>query len=369
VKIGVMLRHIDQHGGGVLGYTHELMRELPRLDCETEYFYLLPGEAQRSELPRYENVQEVVVELNGRLLWDQVAVARAERRYGFDLLFNPKYALPLTARCKTVFVCHGLDWYVMPWGSKLGDRLSHRYLIPRYAAKADGIIAVSDTTQQHLIQYLHVAPDKIRRVYHGVNANFNEPVDAQSLATVRDRYRLPQRFYLYVGQIYPPKNFARLLRAYSKVGPQAGVHLVVAGEHRWLCGEDLALIDRLNIREWVCQPGWIGYDELPAFYRLSEALVLPSLYESFGIPLLEAMAIGCPVVTSGRYGTAEVAAEAGVLVDPEDVGSIADGMRSIVTDAAVRERCVQAGRRRVGEFSWHKCATETREFLHEVADA
>lgn len=369
MRIGVMLRHVGQHGGGVLGYTQQLMRQLPAVDPGTEYFFLLADESHRGSLGRHENVREVVIGPKNKLLWDQVAVARAQRQHGFDIVFNPKYSLPFNVRCKTVFVCHGLDWYVMPWGSKLVDRLSHRYLIPRYAAKADGIIAVSDTPQRHLIQYLHVPPDKIRRIYLGVNPAFAEPVSDETRASVRQRFGLPERFFLYVGQIYPPKNFGRLLRAYARVGPAAGVHLVVAGEHRWLCGDDLALIDSLKIRDWVCQPGWVGHDDLPAFYRLSEALLLPSLYEACPSPLLEAMSAGCPFVTANRHGTAELAGDAGLLVDPEDVDSIASGMRRIATDVPFRERCVQAGYRRVAEFSWRKCASETREFLHEVASS
>jgi glycosyltransferase involved in cell wall biosynthesis len=366
-RIGVMLRHIDQHGGGVLGYTHNLLRELPLLDPDTEYFYLIPDKRYRTRIGDNENVREIVVESRSRLTWDQLAVRRAERRYGFDLLFNPKYSLPLSARCKTVFVCHGLDWYVMPWGSKFTDRLSHRYLMPRYASKADGIIAVSNTTREHLIQYLNVSPEKIRSIYHGFDSTFGEPIPHDALSATRQKYQLPERYFLYVGQIYPPKNFGRLLRAYREVGPEAGIHLVVAGEHRWLSGEDLALVSRLKLSDWVHETGWIGRDELPAFYRLSQALLLPSLYESFGLPLLEAMASGCPIVTSARYGTAEIAADAAVLVDPKDVSSIEHGIRQIVVDSDIRERCIRAGYRRVAEFSWKKCASEARDFLHEVA--
>jgi glycosyltransferase involved in cell wall biosynthesis len=367
VRIGVMLRHVDQHGGGVLGYTRELMRRLPLADPDTEYVYLYPDEAHLGMLGVPDNVREVVVKAPGKLLWDQVAMPRMARRYEFDLLFNPKYSLPLGTRCKTTFVCHGLDWYVMPWGSKLADRLSHRYLVPRYAAKADVIIAVSDTTARHLVEYLGVSPEKVRRVYHGFDPIFLEPVQEASLCAVRSKYRLPRRFFLYVGQIYPPKNFGRLLRAFREVGPDSGVDLVVAGEHRWLSKEDLALIDTLGLNDRVHQTGWIEHNELPAFYRLCEALLLPSLYESFGLPILEAIASGCPVVTSSRYGTEEVAGGAAVLVDPEDVGSIADGMRRLLVDPEERRRCIDAGHHRVLDFSWEKCASETRNALHDAA--
>ena len=367
MKIGVMLRHLGQHGGGVLGYTFNLLDQLPRVDPGNEYFFLVPEEGDAKRWTHLENVSEIVVGGGNKLLWDQFKVPRAHRRHRFDLLFNPKYSLPLSIDCKTVFVCHGLDWYVMPWGSKLVDRLSHKYLIPRYARRADGIIAVSDTPAKHLQEFLGVPAEKVRRIYLGVNPAFAEPVPEDTLRSIRDKYSLPERFFLYVGQIYPPKNFGRLLKAYAKVGPKAGVHLVVAGEHRWLCGEDLDLVRSLGIEDWVVQPGWIGHEELPAFYRLSHGLLLPSLYEACPSPLLEAMASGCPFVTADRYGTAELAGPAGFLVNPEDVEDIARGMQQMATDEAARARSIEAGYGRVAEFSWRKCAEETRDFLAQVA--
>jgi glycosyltransferase involved in cell wall biosynthesis len=367
MKVGVMLRHLGQHGGGVLGYTFNLLDHLPRIDPENEYFFLVPEAGDARRWAHLANVNEIVVGGGNKLAWDQLKVPRAHRRHHFDVLFNPKYSLPLSIDCRTVFVCHGLDWYVMPWGSKLADRLSHKYLIPRYARKANGIIAVSDTAAKHLQQFLGVPADKVRRIYLGVNPAFATPPAEGDLRRIRAKYSLPERFFLYVGQIYPPKNFGRLLKAYAKVGPQAGIRLVVAGEHRWLCGDDLDLVRSLGIEDWVIQPGWIGHEDLPTLYRLSHGLLLPSLYEACPSPILEAMASGSPFVTANRYGTAELAGPAGILVNPEDVDDIARGMRQMATDETAQARSIEAGYNRVAEFSWQKCAEETRDFLVDVA--
>jgi glycosyltransferase involved in cell wall biosynthesis len=309
------------------------------------------------------NVRELAVPMPSRLGWDQLAVRYMGKREKFDLIFNPKYSVPLLAECPTVFVCHGLDWYVMPWASRFHDRLSHRYLIPRYAGKAGAIIAVSDSARQHLIDYMGVNEEKITRVYLGVNETFLRPLDAGTLEMVRHKYLIPERFFLYVGQIYPPKNFGNLLRAYAQVGPQLGVPLVVAGTHTWLCDKDLELILELGLESWIVQPGWIDHDALHTFYALAEALLMPSLYEACPSPLLEAMAAGCPIVTSNRYGCQEIAGDAAVLVDPEDVSSIAQGIQRIVTEPDTRERVVQAGHERIKAFSWEKCARETLAVL------
>ena len=236
-----------------------------------------------------------------------------EKREDLDLIYNPKYSLPLTAKCKTVFTCRGLDWYVMPWGSKWIDRMNHKHLIPRYAKKADAIIAVSETTRQHVIKYLSVGEEKVHTVYHGIGETFGDPISQERLAEIKRTYSLPDRFFLYCGQIYPPKNFGRLLQAYTKVGPKLNISLVVAGQHTWLCENELALVDQLDLDQWIHRPGWIERDALPGFYALAEALVMPSLYEGFGNPILEAMACSCPIVTSNRYATAEVADNATIL--------------------------------------------------------
>lgn len=368
MRIGIMLRHLGQHGGGVLVYTENLLRRLLAMDTEHE-FVLLYQDA--SKLGSYHDgngarVRELVLGKSPTLVWDQWAAWQASRKEHLDVIFNTKYSVPLMAATRSVFVCHGLDWYVMPWGSRLLDRANHRYLMPRYTRKADAIIAVSETARQHMIEYLGADESRVFTVYHGVDEAFGQPVAEDQLSEVKARYGLPDRFLLYCGQIYPPKNFGRLIQAYARVGPRQGISLVVAGTHTWLCEDEIALIDRLGIGEWVLRPGWIGREELPAFYRLAEGLLLPSLYESFGTPILEAMSSGCPVVTSNRYGTAEIAGDAAILVDPEDVDSIADGMEQVVTDEELRLRLVDAGRRRAGNFSWQKCARQTLNVLERL---
>lgn len=368
MRIGIMLRHVDQHGGGVKVYTNNLLERLLKLPGDHE-FVLMYREARHlgrhGHLP---NVHETATEVSKRLLWDQLAVRRLARRHRVDLIFNPKYSLPLYSRVPGVFVCHGLDWYVMPWGSPVLDRVSHSLLVPRYARQAAGIIAVSDTTREHVIRFWDIDPEKVRTVYHGVADHFLRPASEDLLAAVRRRYRLPERFLLYVGQIYPAKNFAGLLRAYAKAGPREGIPLVIAGAiSRNSQAQQLAVIDELGIERWVVRTGWVDHEVLPGFYALAAGLLLPSLYESVGIPVIEAMAMGCPVVTADRYGTRDVAGNAAILVDPEDIDSIAGGITKLLSDETLRQRLIATGRERAQFFSWDRCARETLDFLHMVA--
>jgi glycosyltransferase involved in cell wall biosynthesis len=362
-----MLRHYDQHGGGVKVYTQRLLRALLDLQSEHEFVFLYRNPVLVGTYGSERSVTEVALPARSVLSWDQVSVPAAVRRHGIDLLYNPKYSIPLTASCPSVWVCHGLDWYVMPWGSRLVDRLSHRFLVPRYAARADAIIAVSEVTRQHVMQYLPVPAERVVTVYSGVDDVFRQPLNEDRLRQIRAKYSLPERFLLYAGAVYPPKNFARLVQAYARVGPARGIPLVIAGgENRFLSEDELKEPERLGIAEWVRWPGWVEQEELAAFYALSEALLLPSLFESCGLPVLEAMATGCPVVTADRYGTKELAEGAAILVDPESVESIATGIHRVLDDAGLRRELVAAGRERSRGFRWRRCATETLSVLERV---
>jgi glycosyltransferase involved in cell wall biosynthesis len=368
VRIGVMLRHYDQHMGGVRVYTRRLLAALLELRSGHEFVFLYRDPSLVGSYAGEAQVEEVALPARTFLGWDQVAVPRAVRRHRIDVLFNPKYSIPLRAPCPSVWVCHGLDWYVMPWASRFVDRLSHRFLVPRYAARAAAIVAVSEVTRQHVMQFLPVRPDRVFTVYSGVDDVFRRPADPDRLRAVRAKHALPERFLLYAGAIYPPKNFARLVRAYAAVGPERGIPLVIAGgENRFLSEHELQEPERLGIADWVRRPGWVDQEELAAFYSLADALLLPSLFESCGLPVLEAMAAGCPVVTADRYGTKELAAGAAVLVDPEDVDSIASGIRRVLDDADLRHALIAAGRERSSRFQWHRCAAETLQVLERSA--
>jgi glycosyltransferase involved in cell wall biosynthesis len=362
-----MLRHYDQHRGGVRVYTHRLLSALLELRSGHEFVFLYRNPALVGTYAAYPEVEETAVAGRSSLGWDQLAVPRAVRRHRVDVLYNPKYSIPLRAPCPSVWVCHGLDWYVMPWASRFVDRLSHRFLVPRYAARAGAIIAVSEVTRQHVLQYLPAPAERVPVVYSGVDDVFRRPGEPGRLQAIRAKYALPERFLLYAGAIYPPKNYTRLIRAYARVGPERGIPLVIAGgENRFLSEGELREPETLGIGAWVRRPGWVEQEELAAFYAMAEALLLPSLFESCGLPVLEAMAAGCPVVTADRYGTKELAEGAAVLVDPEDVDAIASGIRRILDDASLRERMIAAGRERSRSFTWERCARDTLAVLERV---
>ena len=246
--------------------------------------------------------------------------------------------------------------------------MSHRFLVPRYARRASAVVAVSEVTREHLMEFLKLSPERITTVYTGIDSAFQAQWDPAALQAVRTRYGLPQRYVLYAGAVYPPKNFTRLVQAYARVGPRLGVSLVIAGgTNRFLSEHELEEPARLKLGDWVKWAGWVDSQTLPAFYQMAQALLLPSLFESFGLPILEAMASNCPVVTSNRYGAKEIAQDAAVLVDPESVEAIAEGIERVLTQPELREALKRKGSARAATFTWERCAGQTLGVLERIA--
>jgi glycosyltransferase involved in cell wall biosynthesis/LmbE family N-acetylglucosaminyl deacetylase len=366
LRIGIMLRHWEQHGG-VTVYAQQLTRALAELSSQ-HTFVLIYRNPQLIGTCAGPNVEEIALPAGSILWWDQVRVPRAVREHRIDVLFNPKYSVPLSVDCPTAWVCHGLDWYVMPEASPWLDRLSHRFLVPRYANKADAVIAVSEVTGRHLQHYLNLPRDRIHTIYPGIAPAFSKEIHQEELDSVRKQLNLPPKYVVYSGAIYPPKNFTRLVRAYARVGPALGVSLVIAGgENRYLSAHELQEPERLNLGDWVRRLGWVDNAILPAVYAMASALLLPSLFESVGLPILEAMAIGCPVLTSNRHGTKEISGNAAALVDPESEDDIASGLQGLLENEEYRAQLSAAGRKHAEQFRWDSAAREVLNVLERIA--
>lgn len=368
MRIGVMLRHLGEHGGGVDIYTRRLLAEMLRLPGSNEFVFLYRKPEQAGAFGAHANLRELVLDAPSKLFWDQVTVPATVRRERIDLLFNAKYSLPLLSPKPGVFVIHGMDWYEMPWGSKWQDRLSHRFLVPRYVAKAASVICVSESVRRQLIELFGTAPEKVSTVYYGVDQDFFEEDPPGAEAALRARFDLPGPYFLFVGQIYPPKNMRRVLEAYAKVGPARGIHLAIAGEHRWLCEQEMERMQAPDLARWVRLCGWSDRPTLRALYRGATALLFPSLYEGFGLPIVEAMASGCPVITSNVWSMKELAEGAALLVEPIETAAIEAAMVRIAGDEGLRQDLIARGRERVRSFSWHRCAVETMRVLETAVE-
>jgi len=316
---------------------------------------------------RFKNAKEVVLKAPSKLLWDQVTVPRFVRARRVDLLFNPKASVPLGAPCKTVLVLHGADWFMVPESYSLHYRMYHRIAATLYARKADAIIMASEDAARRMQDFVGSARGKTVGIHHGVSEEFRTIEDRRYLEEVGRKYNLPERFILYVGQIYPMKNVAGIIRAFDRLRGAIPHKLVIAGAPSWKAESELAPIRELGLGGDVLLTGWLPDADLPAFYNLADVLLFPSLYEGFGIPLVEAMACGCPVVTSTAGACPEVVGDAAVTVDPKDIEAIAAATQSVLSDPARARDLAARGFRRARMFSWDTAARRTLEVFERVA--
>ncbi len=310
-------------------------------------------------------------------LWTHLRLSAEMAARPPEVLFVPAHVLPLVHPRRSVVTVHDLGYLFHPEAHRPADR---RYLdgSTRWNARqATLVIADSAATQRDLVRAYGVDERKVRVIYLGRDERLRRVGEAGQLAAVRNRYGLGERYLLYVGTLQPRKNLARIVAAFARIAGDpalAGVQLVLAGKLGWLYDDLFAEVRRLGLEQRVRFPGYIADEDLPALLSAAMAFVFPSLYEGFGIPVLEAGACGVPVITSNTSSLPEVAGDpaagaegaAALLVDPTDVDAIAAAMYRLATDDALCAELSRRGLENVKRFSWDKCARETLAVLLEA---
>ena len=300
-------------------------------------------------------------------LWTHLRLSWEMARQPPDVLFVPAHVLPLVHPHPSVVTVHDLGYLYYPRAHRLLDRL-YLDLSTRYNARAASrIIAISQATKDDLVQHYGTEPDKITVIHSGCDETMQPVEDEAIVERVKARYGIPGDYVLHVGTLQPRKNLGRLLEAYALARKQAKRGetpcLVIAGSKGWLYDQIFQKVKRLGLEAEVIFPGYVSQDDLPALLSGARLFVFPSLYEGFGLPVLEAMACGTPVLCSNVSSLPEVAGDAALLVDPLDVKSMAEAMNRLLQDEGLRSQLVERGYRRVRQFSWERCARETLAVL------
>ena len=345
----------------------------------------LPGEGRGDEIPPFlagkgaggsgEFAGKGNVEIRAipfPRLWTHVRLSAEMFVRPPDVLFVPAHVLPLIHPRRCVVTVHDLGYLRYPEAHRPADRLYLDWSTRWNARQAAAVLADSQATKDDLVRAYGIDPGKIRIVYLGRDEALGPVRDVHELARVRERYGIAGRYLVYVGTLQPRKNLARVIQAFGRLAGDpslADVQLVLAGKRGWLYDDLFAQVARLGLADRVLFPGYVADADLPTLLSGALAFVFPSLYEGFGIPVLEAGACEVPVITSNTSSLPEVAGDAALLVDPHDVDAIAEAMYRLVTDPALRAELIRRGRENVKRFSWEKCARETLAVLEEVGRA
>jgi glycosyltransferase involved in cell wall biosynthesis len=382
LRIGLMLRGVDEYDGAGV-YIRQLCDALFQLDRVNQYVVFYMRESQLGRYAQVPNVQERVVKAPGKLLWDQVFVPRAARREQLDVLFHHKFSIPLLSPCPAVVQQRGTEYWTFPeYYTRFSDRLNRLYnmaTIPLFCRRAARVLTNSDSLADELESLAGVPREKMATVYAAADDRFRRITDRTILERVRARYGLPSgEFFLMVVKGYarieyagkalcPRKNVEGALTAYAQVKAAVpdcpSMVILGAGVAERLTPD---VLRRYVDPESVKIPGLIDHADMPAMYSLAGALLFPSYYESFGIPLVEAMACGCPVITSSAPACPEVVGDAAVIVHPDDVAGLAAAMIRLLRDPGLSADLRARGLRRARDFSWTESA---RRLLAELERA
>ena len=343
---------------GVHQYIHHLLRYLGQADEGLRYTVLLgqgvlpPDGALPVLRSRWPTGRAAV-----RVVWEQAVQPWTLHQIGADLVHGPVFVGPLFSPCPSVVTIHDLSFIRFPALFRPANRLYLTVLTRLAARRARRLIAVSAHTAEEAARLLGVPLARIDVVYHGVDPAFC-PLPASEVAAFRQRQGLPERFVLFVGTLEPRKNLVRLVEAFARI--RAGrVGLVLAGGKGWLYDELFASVEALGLTKEVIFPGYVTNEELPLWYNAATALAYPSVYEGFGLPVLEAQACGTPVLTSNVSSLPEAAGDAALTVDPYDVEALAAGLHRLLADEPLRLQLRERGLAHARQFSWPRTAQET----------
>ena len=300
-------------------------------------------------------------------MWTHLRLSWEMFRFPPDVLFVPAHVLPLIRPRRTVVTVHDLGYVKFPEAHPVRQRAYLALSTWWNVRVASHVVADSKATRADIITRYRVDPGKVTVVYPGVNEALNPVKDREQIEVAKTRYGIDGRYFLYLGRLQPRKNLSALVTSFNELLPElaSDFRLVLAGKVGWMTETLFSQITGLGLENRVILPGYVADTDKAALLSGAEAFLFPSLYEGFGLPVLEAQSCGCPVMTSTTSSLPEVAGDSALLVDPADGRAITGAMRRLATDSELRRALSAAGQRNVCRFSW---ASSAQELLRIIGD-
>ena len=371
MKIGIDATALPPQPVGAGNYIIQLVRSLAEVDTNDEIVVFVQERRQPLfNLTSLSNITwEIVSDKNPayRMVWEQITLPRIIQLAGVDLLHSLHYTRPANLPCASVVTIHDMTFFLYP---ELHTHVK-RFFFPRAirssVRRADALIAISESTRQDSIRILGIPPEKIHTVLLGVTEEFRIITDHDLLSEIRKRYNLPELFILYVGLVEPRKNLPMLIDAFKKfVDAGYQYDLVIVGRFGWMYERVLRRIEELGLHHQVHFTGYVPQQDLPMVYNLASVSVYPTRYEGFGLPALESMACGTPVITTAISSLPEIVGDAGILIPSGDESALIHAMIEVLNNATLHQQLSIEGLKRAKQFTWQRTARETMKVYQTV---
>jgi glycosyltransferase involved in cell wall biosynthesis len=366
LHIGIDLTGLWREATGIFVAASRLANELLRIDIENNYTLFFSGEVHKDFRELSSNARARVIPTRGEFVTKQVMMGALCNMLRLDVIHFPSFPPPFAYSRPFVWTLHDATPWLYPETMDLKGRLYFQWIGGHAARNSRFLVTDSEDAKGKIEDALGLPPHKVRVVHLGVDDRFKKIVDPELLESVRAQYRLPQKFLLAVGTREPRKNLPALIRAYRRIrdAGETKLGLVIVGRPGW---KSEVVDNDIESDGQIVFTGFVPPTDLVALYSLAEIFVLPSLYEGFGLPPLEAMACGCPAIVSDRGSLPEVVGDAAVLIDPENQDSIVAAIRTLEDNQELRRDLSRRGLERAKKFSWNAAAAKTLNLYREVA--
>jgi glycosyltransferase involved in cell wall biosynthesis len=367
MKIAIDIRDAAHEKTGKGWYVYNLVKEIIRLDKTNQY--LLYGNGKN---PFKEHPNVTYKKIDSKSIKWHFLVLKDIKKQEVELFFAPSsFIIPafVSKTIKTVITVHDLVSYLFPANHNLKAVIIERLTLRRALKKAGSVFVVSENTKRDLLKKFNYPENQVHITYCAASEFFKEKVSAEELEEFRKKMKYPNNFILAVGTLEPRKNLSTLIRSFATIKKWFPEYkLIIAGKKGWKYKQIQETLAKYSLENEVIFPGYLKDDELRKTYKLAKVFVFPSLYEGFGIPPLEAMASGCPVVSSNVASLPEVVQEAGMLVDPRNPYKFAEAVSSIIENEQIRESLIERGYQQADKFHWKQSAKKAVEVFNSLAN-
>ena len=369
MRIGIEVRWIALSKTGFGNYTLNLIRELSRIDEKNQYYLYFNKEFQDDLTPQKKNFHKIIIKMYSGI-YKHLCIP-------LDIVFNKRnldlfhfaYNSPsIWFPCKFVLTIHDASFKYIPEMLSKKDLFSISTKLYISARKAEKVITDSENSKRDIVKFFKVLEEKIAVIYLGVDESFQIISNREILNDIRRKYNLPEKYLLYVGSYLPHKNLDTLIKAFCDLKRNTNTRhsLVLCGKKGRNFLNISKLIRELQLDDCVFCIGYVPADELPILYNMSDLFIFPSLYEGFGLPILEAMACGVPVIASNSSCLPEIAGEAALLFNPRDKNELAKAIYNLLTDAKAYNYFVEKGLKRAKQFTWRKMAEGILKIYEDI---